>query len=365
MIFLTFNDQPGGIFKSQVVEVCSLIDDLQPDELMLISFLPRQSYFRNRSKIKSWRKNSLIIPIIPGIRLMFVSRILFWILNSLTHHSAIIARGPIACYFALKAKKKSQSIVYDGRAAVSAEIDEFHVFPQTLEKKIKTMERISVMNADFRIAVSNQLVKYWNEYFDYKESKHIVIPCWSTPFNGHIIKNEFFEGNEPILVYAGSTAPWQSFPELINFCRQALSQQSCKVLFLTKQHSEIDQLNVEFPGKVKQLFVKESEVKSYLASCDYGLLIRKYSLTNKVSSPVKFAEYLSCQLKIIISPDIGDYSERVEAENLGHIYIEGEKIPKFCRSIKTFNSTKPYDENQTELRFAYKLLLNRILTSNA
>src|SRR5690606_937951 len=42
---------------------------------------------------------------------------------------------------------------------------------------------------------------------------------------------------------------------------------------------------------------------------DYGLLLRTKSLTNQVASPTKFAEYLAAGLQILVSPDVGDFSD--------------------------------------------------------
>ena len=45
--------------------------------------------------------------------------------------------------------------------------------------------------------------------------------------------------------------------------------------------------------------------------------MRHDSITNRVSSPVKFGEYLQAGLKILISNHIGDYSRLVQENKLG------------------------------------------------
>ena len=75
-----------------------------------------------------------------------------------------------------------------------------------------------------------------------------------------------------------------------------------------------------YPERIIQRHVSSDDVVHYLDIADYGLLIRENSITNKVASPVKCAEYLSRGLKVIISSDIGDYSEEIENNNLGFIY---------------------------------------------
>ena len=55
---------------------------------------------------------------------------------------------------------------------------------------------------------------------------------------------------------------------------------------------------------------------------DYGLLIREKSVTNKVASPVKYAEYLASGLKVIISDELGDYTQLSREKNWGIIFNE-------------------------------------------
>ena len=55
-------------------------------------------------------------------------------------------------------------------------------------------------------------------------------------------------------------------------------------------------------------------------------MYRESSVTNQVASPVKIAEYLSCGLKIIISKNLGDYSEMIEKYNLGYIIKNDNSI---------------------------------------
>ena len=72
-------------------------------------------------------------------------------------------------------------------------------------------------------------------------------------------------------------------------------------------------------------FVEPKQIRSYLQCCDYGILFREKNGTNIVSSPVKFGKYLSCGLKILISDNVGDYSDLVYKNNLGHVISDLSK----------------------------------------
>ena len=81
-------------------------------------------------------------------------------------------------------------------------------------------------------------------------------------------------------------------------------------------------LKSEFKNQVIVKKVFPNEVPDFLKVGDYGLLIREETITNKVASPVKFAEYLACGLYVIISDNLGDYTQFVLNNNCGCITSE-------------------------------------------
>jgi hypothetical protein len=341
MLYLTFNDSPSGIYKSQVIEAVELLNSLSEKPTRLIAFIPRQNFFKNRKQIKIWYHNSMAIPILPGLKFWQFSYFLFFGLNQFLKPAKIIGRGSMATYFVLRSKSKNQKVIYDGRGAVKAEIEEFGYFTGSMAKQVIEMERQSVLNSHFRISISNKLVSYWQTEYGYRLNNHQVIPCLAaTQTSVQPINNSFFNTVEPILAYSGSTSPWQSFDLLLEKIENWLENTKGRVLLLTKSTQQVIDLQAKYPNKVLRLFVPENEVANYLTSCDYGLLIRHDKITNQVSSPVKFAEYLACGLKVIISEDLGDYSVMVHEHNLGIVLREDERIPKDLKRVTEPEKTK-------------------------
>jgi hypothetical protein len=190
------------------------------------------------------------------------------------------------------------------------------------------MEKKAVLEADFRIAVSNALVDWWKKEYHYDSVNYVVIPCTASDnFVDDEINEHFLQTDKVVLVYAGSTSPWQSFPLLLNKVEKWLSQTNGKVLFLSKETKELNLLMNSYPDRVLQKFVPENQVHTFLCACDYGLLIREKNQTNQVSSPVKFAEYLRAGLKIIISDNIGDYTSFTKENNIGYCIDDLSEIP--------------------------------------
>ena len=335
MIYLTYADQPSGVYSSQVVDVCNFLNESHNAQIRLVSFISLHNFSHNRQKIKREMPSAIVLPMLPRMTSFgFNTLMLFFVLLFLNQRS-VIARNVLAARIALRLRSFLKlKVCFDGRGAIAAEWNEYQVVPlQEWKNSIHTWEKLVVLNVDFRIAVSEELVKYWNERYGYSENKHVVIPCTlNTSFRPEILKQEEienarkkmkFDADDIVLVYSGSTAGWQSFDLLQGFLQKIINNnKNIKVLFLSEKDKNVDQLKTEFPDKIFQTFVKHSEVSGILKSCDIGILIREKSVTNQVASPTKFAEYLSAGLPVIISEGIGDYTSFVKQNDCGWVLDE-------------------------------------------
>ncbi|MFT4603257.1 MAG: hypothetical protein ACI857_003445 [Arenicella sp.] len=230
------------------------------------------------------------------------------------------------------ASSLNENVIYDGRGAVKAELEEFpSMIPdKNIVASIIQAEKNAVETAIFKIAVSEKLVTYWRDTYSYKGDNHIIIPCTlssdrsNDSNHGDTILHKYgWKSSDIILVYSGSLAGWQSFDKVNGLLGNKLKEENIKVLFLSQECQEINNLQEKFPTQVKREWLDHAQVADYLAIGDYGILIRDENKTNLVASPVKFAEYLSAGLKVLISPNLGDFSQLVVQDELG-IVIEHE-----------------------------------------
>jgi glycosyltransferase involved in cell wall biosynthesis len=330
IFYLSYNDQPSGIYVSQVNDVVNFLSRELGADVRLLAFISARNFIKNRRRIRQHTAGAIVLPMVPGIqRWKRNSAVLNAYLTFFTP-SMIIARSVLATQLAFKTH--CNKIVYDGRGAIAAEWKEYKVVEDpSLIADIHELERQAVMNSDFRIAVSNELVAYWSKEFNYKENKHVIIPCtigqafekldFDADYALTARKTLGFLENETVFCYAGSLAGWQSFKLLYDFLKPLLEAElNAKVLFLSDNDANIERLKEQFPSRISCAKAEPDEVPFYLSACDFGLLIRETSVTNKVASPVKFAEYLSCGLKVIISQNLGDYSDLVRDKGLGWLY---------------------------------------------
>ncbi len=332
IFYLTYNDSPSGIYSSQVIDVIKFFNSELNTKTKLISFISIRGFFSNRKKIILQLPEAIVLPMFPKMKNWRKNNFLLGILCFIYNPKTIIARSVLATNLALQFKSANVKIVYDGRGAISAEWEEYKVVNDIeLLSQIKELEGKAIIESDYRISVSEKLVDYWKQEFKYFEQNHVVIPC---TINKHfedisiskeqraLIRSEFnFKDDDVIFVYSGSVAGWQSFDLLAKFIKPLLNQSSSnKILFLSDNDKNIDALKKQFPQHVHNKHVKVLEVPNYLASCNFGLLIREQSITNKVASPVKFGEYLACGLPVIISENLGDYSQFVVENKCGFVF---------------------------------------------
>jgi len=332
IFYLTFNDAPSGIFSSQVIDVVKFLSTELKAKTTLIAFISIRNFFANRKKIISELPDSLVLPMIPGVGRWKYNLPALKVVCAIKKPSAIIGRSVLATNLAMETNVPK--IVYDGRGAIAAEWSEYNVVNhKKLQEEIFHLEKKAVLNSSYRIAVSNELVKYWEKEFNYTQRSHSVIPCTLNKVFEELLFTEdsistyrsrlSLHQEDIIFVYSGSIAGWQSFNLLYDFVKPVLSRgKKNKLLFLSDKDENILKLENEFANQIICKKVKPSEVPSYLAAADYGLLIREKSVTNKVASPVKFAEYLACGLKVIISDELGDYTDFVIKNNCGYRYQE-------------------------------------------
>lgn len=332
IIYLTFNDSPSGIYKSQVIDRLSLLR-IQGKDIQLVAFCPNLNYKKHKEQILNWDSSALVKKQLPGLQYWWLNLFqLFTILIKLKPQ-ILIGRSIYATNLAFFAQKLkfTKKVIYDGRGAVTAECEEFNMVPKSWLPQIKKLEKKAVNNSNKQFAVSNALVNYWRVSFSFDKSSYSVTPCTlgkqfdevelSETTISEAKKTIGFDLNDIVVAYSGSLAGWQFKGGLeLELASWLCLNENHKLLFLCKPHKKINFLKNQYKTQVVQHFVKPEEVPNYLIAADYGLLVRDQNVTNKVASPVKFAEYLACGLKVIISKNLGDYSRLVEKFELGFIF---------------------------------------------
>lgn len=327
VVYLTFNDAPSGIYNSQVIGVCKYWREHLDVQVQLLAFVSFRNFFEVRKAIRKMDSAAIVLPMFPGVQNWFrhTSR-LRRKLNRL-NPDVVVCRGPFAAFLALDAAPE-RKVCFDARGAYEAELKEYNVVPHAkVISEIAQVEARVVKEAACRLAVSQELVNYWQERYGYNGSDHVVVPC---TLGGAIVSLQPDEqrtaerlrrGYKPediVVVYSGSSAGWQSLELMEEYILPLMrAQPEVKLVLMLPPSANRSKVEAEFPQRVTRMWVKHQEVQQVLNACDYGWLVREASTTNKVASPVKYAEYLASGLHVIISPGLGDYSQTTADQNIG------------------------------------------------
>lgn len=181
-------------------------------------------------------------------------------------------------------------------------------------------------------AVSTVLAKEINKNF-YKR-KIDVYPCAiHTVFNKSNVKQNHKEIN---FVYVGSLSRWQQFDKTVKIYKYISDKIPSKLTVYTNEiEMAKEKLQYHNVKAIEVSQLKQDEVLTRLVNFDFGFLIRENHFINRVSSPVKFLEYVASGVMPFITPFVGDYSNATKKYNLGYV-LEGE-YPDIEEIKKLFN----------------------------
>lgn len=331
-MYLTFNDAPSGIYSGQVTDVCQYWKETFGFDVHLIAFISVRGFSENKKKIKHLFPQASVLPMFPKAANWKKNRFLLRSYLRKINPDTIVCRGPFATALAMEFRE-NRKICFDGRGAYIAELNEYNVIPdEKVKTEIRSLEKKVVLESDFRLAVSEKLVEYWRREFGYNSDKHIVVPCTLNRKSLDELKQNDreqvrahygYKPDETVIVYSGSGAGWQSLEILDTALTESFRRNSkLKLLLLLKEIPAEFKLRHEFADRVQQAWLKPETVLPVMAACDYGWLVRENTITNQVASPVKFAEYLSAGLRIIISGSLGDYPDFIRQHHAGIIWPE-------------------------------------------
>jgi len=374
MIFLTYNDAYSGIYKSQVIDVCSFFENELGVKTKLVAFVSLRHFSEQRKLIKTSYKNTWVLPMFPKARLWKLNLFTLFFACLFSGQKKIWARGPFACNLSLSLKKLGliKKVWFDARGAYMAELTEYDVTGSTsLKNKIASIEKMALEISDVQLAVSDKLQQWWKEHYHFTPKRSFVIPCtlsesFVSPLPASAETNKLraemgFREEDVVLVYSGSSAGWQSFELVDDFLYPLLTKHpNLRLIFLSNGTPERSKTFKEFGDRILTKWVKPAEVRNILLASDYGILLREKSVTNQVASPVKFAEYLSCGLQVIISEGIGDFSDYVKHHGCGILHpctITPGKVSRAQKESNNKLALTHFSKHSREIKKGYSYLL--------
>lgn len=207
------------------------------------------------------------------------------------------------------------------------------------------------------IYVSNAMKEYYESKYSVK-TKSIVVPCLSEFADAKI---ENIERIPHSFVYIGGLSVWQCFDEILRMYAKIRTEKSVFHIITLKTvdaHEKVleiigDDRNIEIYG-----ITDRTRIPVILNKFQYGFLIRKKDVVNQVAAPIKFLEYLSCGVNVIMTEAVPSYAKLVKENNVGTVVdINAEHI-----AVNPFNPyakdvyKKYFNKNSYVEQYEYLLL---------
>jgi glycosyltransferase involved in cell wall biosynthesis len=213
-------------------------------------------------------------------------------------------------------------------------------------KALERLERWAVKNADHVVVVSERLQEYLSERYRIPVHKISVIPCCAdgSEFRWDIARRDSQRHaldltGKLVCTHLGSFFEWYE-PELLLklFTQIRTHVTNAHLLVVTGATDKArDYVAQHLPSSAFTVMsAKHEDVPSLLNASDLGFLLLRSSPNIKTSSPAKFSEYLNCGLPVLITPDVGDFSDLVLKTGSGQV-VSNETVidAKFLTKLQS------------------------------
>ncbi len=366
VVHVTYREGLASVFPAQVVRPMSLLKERGHDVTLAV-FAPigefirphlRQSWHRLLSETKALSRLPLYrFPSPPSrARHLWDDVYLFrqWLYRHQPAGPLILhCRGTGSAAIALRISKNDRRIrvIFDCRGFESYEhlcaADYLSDGEAPEELRGVTAKSDSVQQHVAReshavICVSHAMQKELIRRSGISQEKTFVVPC-CTDVDAGVSAIDSRESTRKMLglqdsfvvAYCGSFREWQMPAENLAVFK-ILSElvSNAHLLIITNQPARFEAAADASGIAANQrtiLSVPHSDVPRHLAAADIGLMIRVNSMASRVSSPVKFAEYLSCGVPPVLSDGIGDYSDLAHSAGIG-LVLDSVSAPSEARA---------------------------------
>lgn len=247
-------------------------------------------------------------------------------------------------------------LIYDNRGVfIEEEIEKGHWSKNSFKIFLfRFLEKIIIINSCDQIIVVSKAFKHYlinkfNLIMPNLETKVTVINNKTRLLPPDIaLSIESYKSREKIYaIYNGSGAIWQNIDELVQLIQ--IAEKKFPEIFFKVISYDLESILMQFKScsinkdRVEFVQVASSDVQKLLIRGNFGVLLRKNSIINKVSSPLKFAEYLAAGLPVLVSRGVGDTEEMIKKFNVGVIHDSDHEI-SLRKMLKILEDSNIYNK---------------------
>lgn len=289
--------------------------------------------------------------------------------RQLKHRTVYHCRGEASFIWAkkMKATFQNDATVLDIRGYWPLEryvndgiFDEKDMSPEqksVFRKDYELLKR-SIDSSDAVCTVSEPLRQYLIENVN-APSDTALIPCCVKTTIADTQRQQIraqlnLEGKLAIL-YLGGTQKYQHVEDLVMpFMKSALRLSDKVVAVLLTQNkdrmNEIIRKNKLDEDRIRLMSVAQNEVANYLTAMDAGLLLRAPNALNNFSQPVKFGEYLSAGVPVILEKGTGNIAETLGKYGIGCVVALSGKNTESAIDDEVRTALDWIDSNKDSVR---------------
>ena len=361
-LYISYNAMTEPIVQSQVIPYLKKLSE-RNIKFYLLTFEKKRLGKKEKNKIKSVLKEQFILgtnvewfscnyhkrPTVPATLFDILIGSIYSIYIVVRYKIDVIhARAIVAALIGYPtAKILSKKFIYDTRGIDSEEYVDAGLWKRGgfKHKIVGFLEHTLIKSSDQVVVLTERFLEILKKRYRHKKIKFSIIPC--------AVDTDRFKPKECkdvrlteklgirdkfVITYTGSLGTWYMFREMLDFFKVALKLvKNAHFLILTQTDrsyaiNAIKQNDLD----MKHITVDTTSYDSmpyYLSVCDMGIFFIKPVFSKLSSSPVKFAEYLSNGLPVVINSGIGDTGSLVKYHSLGSV-VDDFNEESYAKAIK-------------------------------
>ncbi|HRZ67241.1 MAG TPA: glycosyltransferase [Candidatus Omnitrophota bacterium] len=251
-------------------------------------------------------------------------------------HARATVPAVMAYLIALLTRKK---FVYDERGLMAEEYADGGIWKRdgAVYRAVRRIEKFLLVKADAVVVLTENIRKFLVEG-DYLggggSGLNIhVIPCcvdldkFKRPAEGkQALREKVAPGfaGRFMFIYTGSIGTWYMPSEMLDFLVAAKEEipGACMIFVTHIDREAVIRQRDEKGLTDRDVIVTGAEydrMPEYLCAADAGIFFIRPVLSKRSSCPIKFAEYLSCGLPVVINSGIGDTAQTVMENSAGAV----------------------------------------------
>ena len=183
---------------------------------------------------------------------------------------------------------------------------------------LNLLELYALNESDGLIYVSDSMRCFYEKKYKHRFDNFAIVPCISDFHN----YEPHLERIPESFVYIGGLSEWQCFEDIVDIYSVVRTNKSVFHIITmdTENATKIVKRKMsDTTGICIYSLTDREQIPDVLSTFQYGFLIRKESPVNYVSSPIKFLEYLSCGVNVIMTEAIPSYAKLVRENKVGTI----------------------------------------------